>query len=72
MNFPINECLEISNLMDLRNKDYLFWVLSSYLADTCDENVMASWSASNSAKYNKKINSTSTAFIPILPHPAMT
>ena len=30
---------------------------------------MASWSASNSAKY-KGINSTSTAFIPILPHPA--
>ena len=56
--------------MNLRNKDYLLWVLSRYLADTRDENVMTSWSASNSAKYNKEINSTSTAFIPILPHPA--
>ena len=31
---------------------------------------MPSCSASNSAKYNKEINSTSAAFIPILPHPA--
>ena len=33
---------------------------------------MSSWSANNSAKYNKEVNSTSTAFIPILPHPATT
>ena len=31
---------------------------------------MSSLSASNSAKYNKEVNSTSTAFIPILLHPA--
>ena len=70
MNFTIRERLEISNLVNLRNKDYLLWVLSRYLADTRNENVMPSWSASNSAKYNKEVNSTSTAFIPILPHPA--
>ena len=70
MNFTISERLEISNLVNLRNKDRLLWVLSRYLADTCDKNVMPSWSASNSAKYNKEIYSTSTAFIPVLPHPA--
>ena len=69
-NFTISERLEISNLVNLRNKDYLLWVLSRYLADTREENVMPSWSASNSAKYNKEINNTSIAFIPILPHPA--
>ena len=44
--------------------------LNTYLADTCDENVIPSLSASNSTKCNKKIISTSTAFKPILPHPA--
>ena len=70
MNFTISERLEISKLVNLRNKDYLLWVLSRYLADTRNENVMPSWSASNSAKYNKEVNSTSTAFIPILLHTA--
>ena len=70
MDFTISERLEISNLVNLRNKDYLRWILSRYLADTPYENVMPSWSASNSAKYNKEINSTSIAFILILPHPA--
>ena len=70
MNFIISECLEISNLVNLRNKNYLSWALSRYLADSREENNMPSWSANNSAKYNKEINSTSTAFIPILPHPA--
>ena len=69
MNFTISERLEISNLVNLRNKDYLLWILSRYLADTRYENVVP-WSASNSPKYNKEINSTSTAFISILPHPA--
>ena len=40
MNFTISERLEISNLVNLRNKDYLLWVLSRYLADTRNENVM--------------------------------
>ena len=70
MNFTISERLEVSNIVNLKNKDYLLWVLSRYLADTHDENVMPSLSASNSAKYNKEINSTSTPFIPILLHPA--
>ena len=70
MNFTISERLEISNLVNLRNKDYLLLVLSRYLADTRNENVMPLWSSSNSAKHNKKVNSTSTAFIPILLLPA--
>ena len=70
MNFIIGECLEISNLVNLRNKNYLSWALSRYLADSREKNVMPSWSASNSAKYNMEINSISTAFISILPHPA--
>ena len=70
MNFTISERLEISNLVNLRNKDYLLWVLSRYLADTRDENVMPSWSASNNVKYNKEINSSSIAYIPVLAHPA--
>ena len=65
MNFTISERLEISNLVNFRNKDYLLWVLIRYLANTRDENVMPSWNASNSAKCNKEINSTSTGFIPI-------
>ena len=50
MNFTISERLEISNLVNLRNQDCLLWVLSRYFADTRDENVMSSCSASNSAK----------------------
>ena len=65
MNFTISERLEISNLVNFRNKDYLLWVLIRYLANTRDENVMPSWNASKSAKCNKEINSTSTRFIPI-------
>ena len=65
MNFTISERLEISNLVNFRNKDYLLWVLIRYLANTRDENVMPSWNASNSAKCNKEINSTSTGFKPI-------
>ena len=42
MNFTFSEHLEISNLVNLRNKDYLLWVLSRYLADTHDENVIQS------------------------------
>ena len=41
MNFTVSERLEISNLVNLRNQDYSLWVLSRYLADTRDENVMS-------------------------------
>ena len=70
--FTISERLELSNLVKLRKKDYLLWILSRYhLTDTNDsDNIMPSWSACNSARYNKEINCTRTAFIPILPHPA--
>ena len=42
------------------------------MTDTNDnkDNIIPSWSACNSAKYDKEINCTRTAFIPILPHPA--
>ena len=71
-NFTVSERLKISNLVKLRNKDYLLWLLSRYLIDTNDNNgnIMPSWSACNSARYDKGINCTRIAFIPILPHPA--
>ena len=70
MNFTISERLKISNLLNLRNKKLFTLGIKYVFAGSRDENIMPSWSASNSAKCNKEINSTSTAFIPILPHPA--
>ena len=70
-NFTISKSLEISNLVNLQNSEYLLWVLSRWIITGARENccdIMSSWNASNRAKFNNEINSTSTPLIPILQH----
>ena len=47
MNFTISERLEISNLLNLRDKKLFTLGIKYVFAGSRDENIMPSWSASN-------------------------